>query len=151
MSAKEKAPHDPKLPADDADEPQNEASTEEKVGYRRPPKHAQWQPGQSGNRRGRPPGSKGIDQILREALAQRVPDPRGGRRTVSMLDIIVRGLVLDAARRDHRAVRLLLLLVERYGSSDAERISQTDLSAADREILEEYLASITPPDRDGGE
>ena len=74
----------------------------------------EYRPGQSGNPRGRPKGSKSIDQVLRQALHRRVPDPRrGGRHTVPMIEIIVEGLVLSAAKRDPRMLRLLLALIDR--------------------------------------
>jgi hypothetical protein len=110
------------------------------------PISGQFQPGQSGNPRGRPRGSKSIGQVLREAVEQRVPDPRGGRRTVSMLEVILRGLVLSSARRDLRALRLLLMLLERFEPSEAQRSTASELSASDRQILDEFIASLTLPD-----
>src|SRR3954468_3734508 len=81
-------------------------SLKERVGYGRPPRATRFKPGQSGNPRGRPKGAKSLDQVLRTALDRRVPDPRrGGRHTVRMLDLIVEGLVVGAAKRDPRMVR----------------------------------------------
>src|SRR4051794_40756017 len=92
-------------------------AAKEKVGYGRPPVRTQFKPGQSGNPRGRPRASKSVDQVLRQALDRRVPDPRkGDRHKVSMLELIIEGLVLGAARRDPRLLRLLLVLIDRYGS-----------------------------------
>jgi hypothetical protein len=117
---------------------------EEKVGYGRPPVYTRFKPGQSGNPRGRPKGSKSIDQVLRQALHRRVPDPRrGGRHTVPMIEIIVEGLVLSAAKRDPRMLRLLLALIDRYAPSDAPKADPDEVHAADREILDEYVASVT--------
>src|SRR5215203_1231550 len=63
---------------------------EEKGGYGRPPGSTRFKRGQSGNPRGRPKGSKSLDQVLRQALDRRVPDPRrGGRHTVRMMELIV--------------------------------------------------------------
>jgi hypothetical protein len=119
-------------------------SREEKVGYRRPPIHTRFKPGQSGNPRGRPKGSKSIDQVLRQALQRRVPDPRRGtRHTVPMIEIIVEGLVLGAAKRDPRMLRLLLALIDRYAPSDVPTVEPDEVRATDREILEEYVASVT--------
>jgi hypothetical protein len=136
----------PELP-----EPQDptsaEAPPDERVGFCRPPVGSQFKPGQSGNPRGRPKGSKGIDQVLRQALERRVPDPRGGRRTVRMLDIIVDGIVLSAARRDPRMLRLLLTLIDRYGPSEPQRVDFNELREGDRQILEEFIASITTTDQ----
>ncbi len=113
------------------------------VGYRRPPVHSRFKPGQSGNPRGRPKGSKGVDQALRQALDRRVPDPRtGGRRKISMLEVIVEGLVLGAAKRDPRMLRLLIGLVDRCAPSEGPRAEPQDLEATDRDILEEYIAAV---------
>ena len=93
---------------------------------------------------GRPKGSKSIDQVLRQALQRRVPDPRRGtRHTVPMIEIIVEGLVLGAAKRDPRMLRLLLALIDRYAPSDAPTVEPDEVRATDREILEEYVASVT--------
>ena len=119
-------------------------SADEKVGYGRPPVATRFRPGQSGNPRGRPKGSKSLDQVLRQALDRRVSDPRrGGRHTVRMIELIMEGLVLGAAKRDPRMVRLLLVLLDRYAPSDTPKVDPEEVRAADREILDEYVASIT--------
>ena len=38
------------------------------VGYRRPPRHSRFKPGQSGNPRGRPNRSKNINTLMQEEL-----------------------------------------------------------------------------------
>jgi hypothetical protein len=118
-------------------------SAQPKVGYCKPPIETRFKPGQSGNPRGRPKGSRSLDQVLRQALDRRVPDPRRGERhTVRMIELIVEGLVLGAARRDPRMVRLLLALIDRYAPSDAPNETQENIRAADKEILDEYIASL---------
>jgi len=126
-------------PADEAD-----IALKERVGYRCPPRGTRFKPGQSGNPRGRPKGSKSLDQVLRAALDRRVPDPRrGGRHTVRMIELIVEGLVMSAARRDPRAVRLLLALIDRYAPNDAPKLDSEEVRAADRKMLDDYIASMT--------
>ena len=125
-------------PADDVD-----FALRERVGYGRPPRDTRFKPGQSGNRRGRPKGSKSLDQVLRAALDRRVPDPRkGGRHTVRMIELIVEGLVLGAAKRDPRMVRLLLALIDRYAPNDAPKLDPEEVRAADHKILDDYIASM---------
>ena len=123
-------------------------SPEEKVGYGSPPVSTRFKPGESGNRRGRPKGSKSLAQVLREALERRVPDPRRrGRHTVRMIELIVEGLVLGAARRDPGMLRLLLALMDRFTPTDAPASQLEEIRAADREILDEFIASVTATGR----
>ena len=126
----------------EGDEPGREPA-EEKVGHGRPPVSTRFKPGQSGNPRGRPKGSKSLDQVLRQALNRRVPDTRrGGRHTVRMAELIIEGLVFAAAKRDPQMLRLLLAFLDRYARSDAPKVDPEEVRAADREILDEYISSI---------
>lgn len=131
----------------EGDDPAHEAnvSPEEKVGYGRPPAAGRFKPGQSGNPRGRPKGAKSLDQVLRQALDRRVPDPRrGGRHTVRMIELIVEGLVLGAAKRDPRMVRLLLALIDRCAASDASAEGAEEIRSADKQIIDEFIGSLIP-------
>ena len=84
------------------------------VGYGRPPVESRFQPGRSGNPRGRPKGGKSIGRALMEALEQRVTVQIGGRpRKMRMQDVIIQGLVQGAARRDARALKQLFALMDR--------------------------------------
>src|SRR5215207_1076773 len=83
-----------------------------------------------------------------KALERRVPDPRrGGRHTVRMIELIVEGLVLGAARRDPRMLQLLLALMDRFTPTDAPASELEEIRAADREILDEFIASVTATGR----
>jgi hypothetical protein len=54
------------------------------VSYKNPPLHSQFQPGQSGNPKGRPKGSKNVRTILREALQRKYRDARVTKRRLSL-------------------------------------------------------------------
>ena len=41
---------------------------DDKVGYCKPPKHSQFQPGQSGNSRGRPKKNRSLEDLLKREL-----------------------------------------------------------------------------------
>jgi hypothetical protein len=125
-------------------------ATSYQVGYCRPPEHRQFKPGQSGNPRGRPKGPKSIEKVLRQALERRAPDPRGGGRKITLLQLIMEGLVVGAAKGDHRKIRLLLGLLDSFRDSEAGAANFQELDATDRQILEQYIASLQA-DQAGGE
>ena len=51
-----------------------------RVGYGKPPKQHQFQPGQSGNRKGRPKGAKNKATLLREILDRKIEVRNGSTR-----------------------------------------------------------------------
>ena len=49
------------------------------VGYRKPPKHTRFKPGQSGNPKGRKPGSRNVMTLLEEILFDTVKVRENGK------------------------------------------------------------------------
>jgi hypothetical protein len=110
------------------------------VGYRRPPKVSQFMPGQSGNPRGRPKGSRSVGVLLQDILRQRIAVTENGKtRRIPALEVMLRRLVNDAMRSDPRAMKLLLALIDRYSDSPETVLRLGDVLAEDREILAQYL------------
>ena len=60
------------------DTPDDSGGDGNEVGYRRPPKHARFKPGQSGNRQGRRKHSKSGKTLLMKALNEQVLVTQGG-------------------------------------------------------------------------
>ena len=85
------------------------------VGYGHPPEAHRFTPGQSGNPRGRPKGATSrrpaqppdrLTQIVRDEASRLIPVREGDRTvTLSMTQVIIRGLFVDAAKGDARARR----------------------------------------------
>ena len=72
---------------------------------RKPPKHSQFKPGQSGNPRGKAKGRKNLTTELLEELSERVVVTENGRqRKLSKQTIILKRMVTDAAQGDARPV-----------------------------------------------
>jgi hypothetical protein len=78
------------------------------VGYCRPPEATQFKKGQSGNRKGRPKGTKNIATYVSMALQQRIAIREGGkvkRRTKA--DVVARAAVVKAMKGDLKALATL--------------------------------------------
>jgi hypothetical protein len=79
------------------------------VGKGRPPLATRWKPGQSGNPRGRPHGSKNLGTMLMEELNEKVKIQRnGGTKSVTKRQVIVKRLVNNAVNGDWKATNLVL-------------------------------------------
>ncbi len=114
------------------------------VGYGKPPKTAQFKPGQSGNPRGRPKGSLNVAAVLERTLREPLVVTEGGRRRViTKLEAAVKQLANKAASGDARAIQLLIGLTQavedRPGATPASRET---LPEADRQVMQSLLARI---------
>jgi hypothetical protein len=82
------------------------------VGYRKPPCHTRFKPGQSGNAKGRPKKAKTIEDVLHEEFNRFVTIIEGRkRRRLSKLRVVVRQNINNAANGDIRATAMLLKLL----------------------------------------
>jgi Family of unknown function (DUF5681) len=112
------------------------------VGYRKPPKHTQFKPGQSGNCKGRPRGQRNFRTAVRDALQEKVTIREGDRsRSVSRMDAIIRVTFNNALRSDAKALAAFIQLARSAGLMDEEpELSSTkSISAEDEAILADYL------------
>jgi Family of unknown function (DUF5681) len=80
-----------------------------KVGKGRPPVASRWKPGQSGNPRGRPRGSKNLGTILSEALNEKIMVQEKGRsRSMPAREVIGKRIVHAAMKGDLKSINLLI-------------------------------------------
>jgi Family of unknown function (DUF5681) len=113
------------------------------VGYGKPPRHTRFEPGRSGNPRGRPPGAKNMKTLLSKALNELVlvTEP-GGRRKVSKREAIVTQLVNRSAKADYKAIQILLgMLRDIEGDSDAHS-SDAAFTEADQQIIQRIRSRL---------
>jgi hypothetical protein len=82
------------------------------VGYGRPPVATRFQPGRSGNPRGRPKGARNLSAVIASTLKEKVPVTENGRRRhITKLEAAVKQLVNRAASGEARATQLLFALI----------------------------------------
>jgi hypothetical protein len=87
-----------------------------KVGYKRPPLHARFKPGTSGNPSGRTKGSRNVKTLFHKVLNERVSLREGSTvHKVTKAEAILRRLVINALQGDARSVATLFRLAEQTG------------------------------------
>jgi len=112
------------------------------VGYCKPPEHTRFQPGRSGNPRGRPKGSRNLATALEQELRARVTIIENGRRrTITKLQAAVKQLVNQAASGNTRSMQFLLSLTQ--SSMLNEKAASPLSSEIDEQVKRDLLARVT--------
>jgi hypothetical protein len=114
------------------------------VGHKRPPKHSQFKPGQSGNPNGRPKGARNLKTDLADELQERIVLREGGeRRVVSKQRAMLKRLMERALNGDTKAASLIVTMVARLLDQAEEDDHATPLAETDLAILEAYEARLS--------
>jgi hypothetical protein len=83
------------------------------VGYKKPPRHTQFQKGRSGNPSGRPKGTSNYSTILAHLLDRQVPVTiKGKKAMMTMRDAVAVEAVKHAIDGSMRHIELLLSVAE---------------------------------------
>src|SRR3981081_3690492 len=89
------------------------------VGYKKPPKHSQFQPGRSGNPKGRRRKQKGPRQLLEDALNEAATVTENGKsKVLSKKQIVFKVLVASAIKGNSKAMSAVFKLMNDYGIAD---------------------------------
>jgi hypothetical protein len=112
------------------------------VGYKKPPKHSRFRPGQSGNPAGRKKGVRNLASDVKRTLKVPVKVNEGGRsRKVSTQAGMLMVLREKALKGDARSLDRLLELGMRFNNEPALEVVPA-LSPDDQAILEAYAKEI---------
>ncbi|MBR1211097.1 DUF5681 domain-containing protein [Bradyrhizobium sp. JYMT SZCCT0180] len=119
------------------------------VGYGRPPQQHRFKPGQSGNPKGRPRGSKNESTLVREILERKIESRSNGRtRKISVLEGIILKMVEEALKGNTKTAAFVL---NRYAAMVSGDLPPQDLGDDDRAVLEAFAARLNTADKQNGE
>jgi hypothetical protein len=130
------------------------------VGYKRPPVHTRYQPGECGNPKGRPKGSKNTSTLLAEELNRRMSVSESGKRQrITKRHAIVKRTV-NTAISDAKVGLSMLQNLQRSEAPGEQPAAVPPLPSGPEQdrIIEEFLRRVrasnpdemTPPDDEGG-
>jgi hypothetical protein len=116
------------------------------VGYGRPPVHSRFQPGKSGNPKGRPKRTKNLKADLTEELAERVQVTENGRPLkISKQRLMLKALVTKAIKGDTKAASTIINLVAQTVGLSPQDEGKVRLDDSDEAILANWLANAAIP------
>jgi Family of unknown function (DUF5681) len=111
-----------------------------KVGKGRPPDEYKFKPGQCGNPKGRPKGSKNAATLAKAALARKVVVTINGiKRKMTVQDVSYRRLADKAMTGDQKAFNYLLTLANNVDPADIDTRAETVTAEQDLEIIADYF------------
>jgi Family of unknown function (DUF5681) len=126
--------------------PRSSSGASYRVGYGRPPEDHRFQPGQSGNRKGRPKGAKNTVTLLREILDRKIEVRTGSTvRKISVREAILTRFAESALKGDTKSAGFLL---QRYDMPETAEVHAISGPTPDeQQIIDAYLETIL---KDGG-
>ncbi|HLI12751.1 MAG TPA: DUF5681 domain-containing protein [Alphaproteobacteria bacterium] len=110
------------------------------VGYAKPPVGSQFKPGQSGNPKGRPRGSKNIGTRSRQTFLRLVPLKENGRyRRVIMIGAVIISLGARAIHGDPKAAKSVVEIASKCQLLTPEREHASGEGGAPDEVCHPKL------------
>ena len=113
------------------------------VGYGKPPVHSQFKPGQSGNPKGRPKGTRNFKNDLEAELSERLPVTINGREIrYSKQQIMIKAQVARAMKGDTKAAALIISHLADIVGLNPPDLIEPRLIDEDQAILDAYVARL---------
>jgi hypothetical protein len=96
-------------------------SEDYKVGYKKPPRHSRFKPGQSGNLRGAPKRPLTLAAKVQKVVGRKIPVLERGRRKLVAADEAMLHVYLERALKgDVKAGAFLISVIARFEPAQAE-------------------------------
>jgi len=138
-------------PSQSAKSPPSDRKQDYEVGYGKPPKSAQFKPGQSGNPRGRPKGNRNAKNLLREALNTKVTARIGGKtKRVTALQGMTYRFADIALKCTPSQLQAMFKVMHQLGLFDEneETDNSIRLSPQEQIIFDEIIGKLDEDDND---
>jgi len=95
------------------------------VGYKKPPQHTQFKPGQSGNTKGRPKKDKNVvEVVLKELRSSLIVNVGSKRQRITKLEAIVKQHVNKAASGDPKSTAIVLDVLKPAESNQDNKLPE---------------------------
>ncbi len=129
----------------------NASGADYEVGYGKPPRHTRFQPGRSGNSRGRPKGTNNLKTDLMEELGEKILVREGEQsRRVSKQRAVVKTLVMRTLKGDTRAGgQLLSMMMRLLDTGEGAPEVAEPLHDDEHEILRAFESRVRRDSADG--
>jgi hypothetical protein len=129
-------PSEPTMTQSDEYMSEGEVKALPAVGYKRPPVHTRFNPGQSGNPSGRAKGCQNLQTLFKKILNEQISLREGLRvRKVSKAEAVLRGLVIGALKGEARSVDTVFRLAEKIGQFEQKNEQQASITEIRRIIV----------------
>lgn len=117
---------------------------DEKIGKNRPPKANRFKPGESGNKQGRPKGSKNRNSVILKVLGEVVTADLGGhKKKIPVTEASLRRLSQMALKGDRQSIAAILQLwKESEDALAAQRETEYPFSEVDRQVIEDIYTRM---------
>ncbi|WP_457940332.1 DUF5681 domain-containing protein [Mesorhizobium sp. 10J20-29] len=129
-----------------SDQSDDDPSTNDKIGYRKPPNHTRFKKGQSGNPKGRKPRVTNASTLLQIELDKLIVVRDGNKeRQITKREAFMTSLVNDAINNKPRARSDLLKLLDVAPPPEPFVATEEDES-----VLDEFLERVRRRQKSGG-
>lgn len=110
------------------------------VGYGRPPQHTRFQPGRSGNPKGRPKGSKNFNTVFAEELAQPVTlIENGKRKRMPKSRALAKQTINRALGNDTKATAMIFDQIRRSEGAGEAPVAVVEVGLPENKLVVESI------------